>query len=168
MHPRQMNGKIAAALLLVMLAGCAGSGEGAGDGTRRSQASPKRIESALAMQEVAPQRLSPGQCVLVLWTKTQPPRRVLVAFSDPSVARVQIGGKTLDLPQTARGGELVFGHTPRQSFEGDGISMAFNLEFDTQSGLVGGALAPAGTLEYRSRKGWSSITAVAGIVGCEQ
>ncbi len=164
MRTRQMNGMIAGALALVLLAGCAGSG--AGSATQHAQASPKRIENALAMQEVAPQRLSSGQCALVLWTKTQPPRRVLVAFNDPSVARVKIGGKTLDLPQTARGGELVFGHTPRQSFEGEGIGMAFNLEFDTQSGLVGGALAPAGTLEYRTRKGWSSITAVAGIIGC--
>lgn len=147
----------------VLLSACS-SGSG---GQQRSQAAPKRSVGALALQEVAPQRLSEGQCALVLWTRVQPPRRVLVAFSDPNVARVQIAGKTVDLPQTARSGEIVYGHAPRQTFEGNGIAISFNLEFDQRSGLVGGAIAPNGTLEMRTQGGWSAISPVAGLVACQ-
>lgn len=147
---------------LLLLCACS-----SGAGQPRAQAAPKRSAGALSFQEVAPQRLSAGQCALVLWSKAQPPLRVLVAFSDPTVARIQIGGKTLDLPQTERGGEMVYGHAPRQSFEGQGIKISFDLEFDLARGLVGGAIAPAGTLEMQTEKGWSAISPVVGLVACQ-
>lgn len=152
---------LAAGAALILGAACSNGG------TQRAQSSPKRSQPASALQEVAPQRLSAGQCALVLWTKAQPPLRVLVAFSDPSVARVKVGGKTIDLPQTNRGGEVAFGHAPRQRFEGENMAIAFNLEFETRRGLVGGVIAPSGTLEVQTRQGWSAITPVAGIVACQ-
>lgn len=147
---------------LLLLSACSGGG-----GHPHAQASPRRSVGALSLQEVAPQRLSAGQCALVLWSKAQPPLRVLVAFSDPNVARIQFRGKTMDLLQTARGGEMVYGHAPRQSFEGNGIKISIDLEFDARSGLVGGAIAPSGTLEMQTQQGWSAISPVAGLVACQ-
>lgn len=136
--------------------------------------------STLALAETAPaptgglplealptQTLAGGQCALFLWARTTPPRRVFMALQDPAVARIRIEGRSVDLPRTAGEGDSVYGHTPIQRFEGEGITLTIKIQMDARSGLVGGAVIPSGSLEYRDAKGWETIIPVAGIVGCQ-
>lgn len=130
-------------------------------GTARS------ADADLPLQELPTQTLVHGQCALVLWTRTTPARRVFMALNDPAGAKVQVGGKTLTLARTAWDGSAVFSQYPSQSFTGGGWTVKIGVEFDTRSGIVGGAVAPSGTLELSDAKGWSTVVPVAGMVACQ-
>ena len=121
----------------------------------------------LPLEALPTQTLASGQCALFLWARTTPPRRVFMALQDPAVARIRIAGRSVDLPRTAGGGDSAYGHTPIQRFEGEGITLTMKIQMDARSGLVGGAVVPAGSLEYRDAKGWETIIPVAGMVGCQ-
>jgi hypothetical protein len=124
-------------------------------------------ETELPLQELPPQTLAAGQCALVLWTRTTPARRVFMALNNPAGAKVQVDGRTVALARTGWDGEAVFGHSPKQAFAGGGWTLSVSVDFDTRSGLVGGAVAPSGTLELRDAKGWSILQSVAGMVACQ-
>ncbi len=132
-----------------------------------SAGAPRAAEQGLPLQELPTQTLVRGQCALVLWTRTAPARRVFMALNDPAGALVQVGGKTVTLARTAWDGAAVFSHYPHQTFSGDGWTLKIDVEFDTRSGLVGGAVAPSGSLELSDAKGWSTVLPVAGMVACQ-
>lgn len=127
----------------------------------------RSAEPDMPLQELPTQTLASGQCALVLWTRTTPARRVFMALNDPAGAKVQVAGRTLDLPRTAWDGAPVFSHYPQQSFSGGGWTVKIGVEFDSRSGLVGGAVAPSGTLELTDAKGVSTVLPVAGMVACQ-
>lgn len=119
------------------------------------------------LEEIPPQRLESGQCALFLWTRASPPRRVFMALQSPTLARVKVGGRVLDLPRVAWEGEPVFGHPTMQRFAGSGLQLTITIQPDTRSGLVGGAVAPAATIEYRAADGWETVIPAAGMIGCQ-
>ena len=90
-----------------------------------------------------------------------------MALQDPAVARIRIEGRSVDLPRTAAEGESAYGHAPMQRYEGEGITLTMTIQMDARSGLVGGAVIPTGSLEYRDAKGWETVIPVAGMVGCQ-
>ena len=90
-----------------------------------------------------------------------------MAFSEPAVARVRIGGKELDLVRTDAAGERSFGHSPRQTYEGDGITLTVDLEIDLDRGLLAGAVVPAGILDFRREGGASVVLPVGGLIACQ-
>lgn len=136
-------------------------------------ASPALAEAApaptggLRLEALPTQTLATGQCALFLWARTTPPRRVFMALQDPAVARIRIKGRSVDLPRTAAEGESAYGHSPMQRYEGEGITLTMSIQMDARSGLVGGAVIPTGSLEYRDAEGWETIIPVAGMVGCQ-
>jgi hypothetical protein len=136
-------------------------------------APPARAETApaptggLPLEALPTQTLAGGQCALFLWARTTPPRRVFMASQDPAVARIRIDGRSLDLPRAGAEGESAYGHAPVQRYEGQGITLTVRIEMDARSGLIGGAVVPSGSLEYRDAKGWEIIIPVAGMVGCQ-
>lgn len=121
----------------------------------------------LPLEALPTQTLASGQCALFLWARTTPPRRVFMALQDPAVARIRIEGRSIDLPRTAAEGESAYGHAPLQRYEGGGITLTMTIQMDARSGLVGGAVIPTGSLEYRDAKGWETVIPVAGMVGCQ-
>lgn len=121
----------------------------------------------LPLEALPTQTLASGQCALFLWARTTPPRRVFMALQDPAVARIRIDGRSLDLPRTAAEGESAYGHAPVQRYEGEGIILTITIQMDARSGLVGGAVVPTGSMEYRDARGWETIIPVAGMVGCQ-
>ena len=121
----------------------------------------------LPLEALPTQTLASGQCALFLWARTTPPRRVFMALQDPAVARIRIDGRSVDLPRTAAEGESAYGHAPVQRYEGEGITLTITIQMDARSGLVGGAVVPTGSLEYRDARGWETIIPVAGMVGCQ-
>ena len=120
----------------------------------------------VGLQEIPAQRLESGQCALFLWTRDQPPKRVFVALQSPAVARVKVDGRVLELARVAWEGEAQFGHPPMQRFAGAGLELTVRIQTDTRSGLVGGAVAPAATIEYRTA-GWETVVPAAGMIGCQ-
>lgn len=121
----------------------------------------------LPLEALPTQTLASGQCALFLWARTTPPRRVFMALQDPAVARIRIEGRSVDLPRVAAEGESAYGHAPVQRYEGEGITLTMTIQMDARSGLVGGAVIPTGSLEYRDARGWETIIPVAGMVGCQ-
>lgn len=119
------------------------------------------------LEEIPAQRLDSGQCALFLWTRGSPPRRVFMALQSPALARVKVGGRVLDLPRVGWEGEAVFGHPAMQRFAGSGLELKVTIQADARSGLVGGAVAPTATIEYRSADGWETVIPAAGMVGCQ-
>ncbi len=136
-------------------------------------ASPAWAEAApaptggLPLEALPTQTLASGQCALFLWARTTPPRRVFMALQDPAVARIRVDGRSVDLPRTAAEGESAYGHAPMQRYAGEGITLTMAIQMDARSGLVGGAVIPNGSLEYRDARGWETIIPVAGMVGCQ-
>jgi hypothetical protein len=90
-----------------------------------------------------------------------------MALNSPALARVRIGGRTVDLPRTSFEGEAAFGHYPEQRFAGDGVTLSMQVEIEARGALVGGAVAPSGTLTYEDRSGESVVLPVAGLVACQ-
>ncbi len=131
-----------------------------------AEAAPART-GGLPLEALPTQALASGQCALFLWARTTPPRRVFMALQDPAVARIRINGRSVDLPRTAAEGESAYGHAPMQRYEGEGITLTMTIQMDARSGLVGGAVIPTGSLEYRDAKGWETVIPVAGMVGCQ-
>lgn len=123
--------------------------------------------AALQLEEIPVQRLEPGQCTLFLWTRDSPPRRVFMALQAPAIARVRVAGRVVDLPRVGWEGAAVFGHPAVQRYAGDGLELTVRIETDGRSGLVGGAVAPRATIEYRAEGGWETVVPAAGIVGCQ-
>lgn len=119
------------------------------------------------LEEIPVQRLASGQCALFLWTRGTPPRRVFVALQSPAIARVKVDGRVVDLPRVSWEGEAVFGHPPVQRFAGSGLALTVTIQADARSGLVGGAVAPTATIEYRAANGWETVVPAAGMVGCQ-
>jgi hypothetical protein len=137
------------------------------DCARAGEAAPAAQGSGLPFQELPTQTLGKGQCALFLWSRTTPPQRVFMSLQDPAVARVRIGGKSVDLPRTAWDGESAFGHYQRQSYAGSGLALDVTIQMDARSGLVGGAVVPTGSIEYRDAAGWQTVIPVAGMIGCQ-
>lgn len=138
-----------------------------------ASSSPALAEAApaptggLPLEALPTQTLASGQCALFLWARTTPPRRVFMALQDPAMARIRIDGRSVDLARTAAEGEGAYGHAPMQRYEGEGITLTMTIQMDARSGLVGGAVVPTGSLEYRDARGWETIIPVAGMVGCQ-
>lgn len=137
------------------------------DAARAAETAPAPAGTGLPLQELPTQTLAKGQCALFLWARTTPPQRVFMALQDPAIARVRIGGRSVDLPRTAWEGEGVYGHYQRQSYAANGVTLDVTVQMDARSGLVGGAVVPTGAIEYRDAAGWQTVVPVAGMVGCQ-
>jgi len=154
---------------LLALAACGG---GAAVDQSRTDGAPAAAAASgqpgeVRLLEVPPQRLKSGQCALALWSRAAKPERVMMAFSDPAVARVRFAERTEDLPQTGREGRQVFGHYPLQSYANEKVTLTVRVDFEPRDQLIGGAIARNGTIEIVSVSGWSATVPVGGIVACE-
>ena len=145
--------------LLLLTAGCSSG--------RDATPAASKADPGVPLGELPPQTLGQGQCALFLWSRSEPPRRVFMALNSPAVARVRIGGRTVDLPRTSFEGESAFGHYPEQRFAGEGVTLSMQVEIEARGALVGGAVAPSGTLTFADRSGESVVLPVAGLVACQ-
>ncbi len=124
------------------------------------------IKTPPPLEEAPAIKFEKGECALVLWSKSQPPRRVFAALNNPNRATIRIEGKKIDLLQTDQEGEPAFGFSPRAVYEGGGLKLRIDLIFDVRDNLNAGVLAEAGTIELVNEQGWSSLTPVGGILAC--
>lgn len=145
--------------LLLLAGGCSSA--------RDAPAAAPRADPSIPLGELPPQKLGEGQCALFLWSRSEPPRRVFMALNTPALARVRIGGRTVDLPRTSFEGDAAFGHYPEQTFAGEDVTLSMQVEIEARGALVGGAVAPTGTLTFDDRSGQSVVLPVAGLVACQ-
>lgn len=117
--------------------------------------------------EVAPQSLQPGQCGLALWTVAPSARRIFWAYAAPPVARMVIDGRTLDLPRVEESGEPLFGFPSHARYAAGTLSVSVDVDFESRSDLVGGAVVRAGTISYVDSAGAELILPVAGLLACQ-
>lgn len=151
---------------LTALGACARLGSATPGRSTPSAAAP-RGASDVPFGELPPQRLERGQCALFLWSRTTPPRRVLMALNDPAIARVRLGGRTVDLARTRVEGPAAFGHARTQSYAGAGASLVITVDMESRGGVVGGAVVPTAAIEYRTVAGWTIIVPAAGLLACQ-
>lgn len=146
------------------LAACAGGAPTASEGP----SSPAATQTVgVQLMELPPQRLTSGQCALALWSRTTKPERVLMAFNEPAVARIQVQGRTMDVPLVSREGRQSFGHFPVQVYANERLTLTVRVNFEPRDQLIGGAVARNGAIEIVDAQGWSAAIPVGGIVACE-
>jgi len=153
----------------VGLAGLAAACASASAPPARPTASPLPAAQAVGvtLQELPPQPLESGQCALVLWSRTPKPERLIMALNDPALARVQIAGRLVELPQVEREGRQTYGHFSNQRYANERLSITLRVQFDPQENLVGGAVARDGALEIVDNTGWTAAIPVGGLVACQ-
>lgn len=157
--------RIARLLMMLGLGLLAGACQSGGASGARPAPVPSLAD--VPLQTLPPQRLAPGQCALVLWRKSATAQRIFMAFSDPAVARIRVGGRELELARTDAEGERVFGHSPRQVYQGGGVTLGVDLEIDPDRGLLSGAVVPSGVIDFRQQGGASVILPVGGLIACQ-
>lgn len=120
------------------------------------------------MRELPPQTVEPGGCALFLWDRRGEPRRIMMLSTDRPTARVALIRGVEEFPQTQASGTPVLGFFPKQTFRNFGVDLILDLKITAPENLRDGALVESGTLEYVSPEGWSVVTPVAGLIGCER
>jgi hypothetical protein len=113
------------------------------------------------------QELANGHCSLFLWSRSERPVLILFVDDNPARATVRLQGKTRSIERKATAGERVYGHFPKQSFSGDGVSFDVDLTFDQDRPIKDGAVIKTGVLRTRTRDGSEAMTPVGGMIGCK-
>lgn len=153
------------ALAALAAAGCASDRPPAAAAPVAAARDP--LPEGVRLEELPPQRLSSGQCAMVLWSRAARPERLAMALSEPMVVRLQVNGRLIELPLVEREGRQVFGHYPNQRYADGNLSATLRVSFDLQQNLVGGAVARDGAIELVDRTGWTATVPVGGLVACE-
>jgi hypothetical protein len=106
--------------------------------------------------ELPPQKLSGSGCVIFLWTKGKPPRRIAMADETARTLLVQYRGRPLQLAST--------GPT---SYASTSLSITLDLDIVGREGLSEGALISQGSMRVEEPGKDSSVVPVGGIRGCQ-
>ena len=158
-----MTYRCLSSLLALSLSACAAGSTAPAD--QRASAPP--APAALPLGVVAEQTLEDGQCLLVLWSRTPEPVRLLAALDRPAVARVQYRDVPLELPRMVSQGEPRFGHAPEQEFARGTIRIALRLDFEQRDRMIAGLVVPRGTLTLSHPPADDMVLPVAGMVACQ-
>jgi hypothetical protein len=121
----------------------------------------------ITLEAMEPQELPPGRCGLFLWSRDAQPALVMVAYANPTEARVRTNGRNRYLRRTAFAKELVYGHFERQTFTDGRLTFDVELTFDTARELRSGAVVKSGVIRSRDGARWEAITPVGGLVACQ-
>ena len=153
---------------LLLLAACVGlSACGASLPALGGPSGGGPVATGLPLGEVDAVRLQSGQCALALWTRGAPAVRLAIAVSQPPTLHVNAEGRQLTLTRTDYDGEAVYGHYPRQTWAGEGVSLTLTTGFEARGGMVGGAVTQDATLSYVGADGAELVVPVAGLVACQ-
>lgn len=173
--------QIAGALaVLLMLAGCAGSGGVPASGASSpQQAAPAATalrsadtvvdggeDDAPVIGRLPPQELEPGSCGLFLWA--QDTRRALVFFAESlsGQGRLIVDGAEQTVTRSNAEGNSAFGQFERQTYGGAALTVDLTLGFETQNRMIGGVRVPRGVMSVAQPGGWRLSVPVAGLIGC--
>lgn len=111
--------------------------------------------------------LARGQCALTLWSRDASGRLLVMALDRPAVARVSLNGQVRELALADQVGEPFYGHAPRQTFVGEGLSLTLSFTPVEREGLVGGGVAGDAALELTEAGGDTLFVPAAGLLACQ-
>lgn len=147
--------------LAIALAGCA-----TGQGPQRQTAAAKPADDGVPLAALPRQALEPGQCALFIWKAGNEARLVLMARTDPQVARISLSGRQVDLPRTdsvAAPSSAMF----TNAIYGDGsVKVTLSITLEQRPSMQGGAVVTGGTLKLDLASGESFVMPAAGLLAC--
>lgn len=146
---------------MAALAGCATP-----QAQQQRQASVASADDGIPLGALPRQALEPGQCALFIWKAGNEARLVLMARTDPQVARISLAGRQMDLPRadgvTAASG-AIFSHAV---YDNGAARVTLSVTLEQRSSLQGGAVVTDGTLQLDTATGDSFVMPVAGLLAC--
>lgn len=145
---------------LLPLAGCATGGAP----QRKALAGP--VHDGIPLDALPRQDLGTGQCALFIWKAGNEARLVLMARTDPQVARISLKGRPIDLarsdaPADPSGATFADAH-----YANGGVKVALAVTLEQRSALQGGAVVTGGILQLDLPGGESFVMPVAGLLAC--
>jgi hypothetical protein len=145
-----------AGAVLMLLTACAGS-----------PAPPSSSEAVpLVLEETPPQSIRANACHLVLWTRAEPSRRILIAWNSPAEATVRVAGKTLTLPRTTLSGADRFGHHERQTWKSRVGEVSADVRFEALPGAADVSAIRSAAVSFTDARGETIVTPAVGMVSC--
>lgn len=111
--------------------------------------------ATLGLSDLPQQKLEPGRCVSMLWSKAQPPMRIAMVDERAQTLLLRRNRKDVLLPAT--------GPT---SYAGDGLTVTIDLSFRPSQGITDGAVIDTGSMEIADASGEALILPVGGIRAC--
>ena len=132
-----------------------------------AQANPPE-PGEITLDALEPQELQPGRCGLFWWSRDAQQTLVMVAYANPTEARVRTNGRNRYLRRIAFAKELVYGHFERQTFTDGRLTFDVEIVFDAERPLRGGAVVKSGVIRSRDGTRWESITPVGGLIACQE
>jgi hypothetical protein len=127
---------------------------------------PQATPSPELLQELPPRRVHPEQCSLVLLTRAEPARRIVLALDNPAVALVQTGGRVLELPRVATSGEARLGHAERQVYRSADGELAADIRFAPAPGEQAGYAIRSASVSFTPPSGDNVIVPAVGVLAC--
>lgn len=152
--------RAAAWLLALALAGCA-TGP-----TPRRAAPTGPADDGIPLDALPRQALAPGQCALFIWKAGNEARLVLMARTDPQVARISLKGQPLDLARTDAPAALAGATFADAHYANGGVKVALAVTLEQRATLQGGAVVTGGTMQLDLPGGESYVMPVAGLLAC--
>lgn len=145
--------------IALALAGCA-----AGPAPQRGAAAVSPTHD-VPLDALPRQDLAAGQCALFIWKAGKEARLVLMARTDPQVARISLKGRPIDLARTDPpidpAGPFADAH-----YANGGVKVALAVTLERRSSLQGGAVVTGGTLQLDLPGGESFVMPAAGLLAC--
>jgi hypothetical protein len=158
-------GRLSAGLRLVVFAGVL-LAAGCAGGSRSDAEAAAASLPPLSLEETPPQGFRAGACHLVLWTRSEPSRRILVAWSQPGEAIVQVRGQALSLPLSEVSGAARQGHYERQVWKSPAGVVLADVRFEPLPGAEEVAAIRSAAVSFTDPRGETVVTPAVGMVSC--
>ena len=112
---------------------------------------------------IGQQPLPATGCAAYLWSVSD---RELVAMAAPERLRIQLNGKTLDLPRTAADGTAGLGLAATTHYQAGEVAATLELTVSDRGDVAKGAWVPEATLTVAPAGRDAIVTPLGGMVGC--
>jgi hypothetical protein len=110
---------------------------------------------ALALGELPQQSVAPGRCVLFLWSRTEPPRRVAMVDESAATLRLMLDGKPMDLARIEPG-----------RYAAGPLAATLSADFVDRPGMAPGSAIAEGALRLEQAGEDALVTPVGGLRSC--
>lgn len=110
---------------------------------------------AVTLSELPPQRVPPGRCVAVLWSRAEPPLRIAMLDESARTLRLQLDGRTVDLAEQQPG-----------RYVAPGLAVTVRLDRAERPGLTQGSVIEGGTLRLEPDGQDSQVVPIGGLAAC--
>ena len=115
---------------------------------------------------IGPQSLPPAGCAAFLWTRDQTPQLVGMLVAEPGRLRLNVNGRTLDLPRAHAEGATARGFPGLSRYAAGDVVASIELVAADRSDLADGALVEEATLTLTRADADTTVVPLGGLIGC--